>query len=114
MSRIHKKLNLSTQKNTSEIPEQQDVFGFFQDDIPPPPKEELLQVDLTENPAYLLQLCNNGFMWNEEVLLAPSFSSSYSTSVGSTDSRTFPSLLAEKIRKHRIAQETKVIEIRLD
>ena len=114
-----------------------DIFGFFQDEDKPAVTqvkeqvterdlESLPHIDLTENPAYLLQFCNNGFVWNEEVLLSPPFSQSMSSSSGNStgswkyshssdsESRVFNSLLAEKLRRQRIAQETQVAEIRID
>jgi hypothetical protein len=130
-SRPIKKPYTSQRSDTSE-----DIFDFFQDDNTESPKsqpskketkenlEQLPHIDLTENPAYLLQFCNNGFVWNEEVLLSPPFyassfhsnsSSSYpSRSSSSYENRIFPTLLAEKLRKQRIAQETYVAEIRID
>ena len=82
--------------------------------------DKLPHVDLTENPDYLLHFSySNGFVWNEEVLLSPPFySSSFGSSPGSQSSsqqnRVFPALMAERIRRQRIAQETKVAEIRFD
>ncbi len=118
-----------------------DVFGFFEDQEDEPiadskqkkslkpstQQEPLLHIDLTENPTYLMHFCSNGFVWNEEVLLSPPFSSSLSSppdgaaswkqqsaqSYSSSGSRVFPAHLAERLRRQRIAQETKVAEIHL-
>ena len=82
--------------------------------------DKLPHIDLTENPHYLLHFSySNGFVWNEEVLLSPPFyASSFGSSPGSQSSshqnRVFPSLMAERLRRQRIAQETKVAEIRFD
>ena len=133
------KFNSSSTPHPPKAPSESsdpNVFDFFQEDDAPGqgnPQtrkiESLPHFDLTENPTYLMQFCADGFVWNEEVLLSPPFSSSFQSSNSvpssmsshsfsqrmseSAESRVFPSMLAEKLRRQRIARETLVAEIHI-
>jgi hypothetical protein len=105
----------STTCDKPQLDPNETVFDFF-DDFPSQiaiqpklpieqiPNEKLPVIDVTENANYLLKFNNEGFIWNEEVILSPPFSNSYSTSHSDDDCKIFPAALAEKLRKHRMNQ----------
>ena len=117
------------QKKQSKYPKYHHPSTLNDSQIKRKDQEHILHIDLTENPTYLMNVYQtNGFVWNEEVILSPQFSSSFSEkssyqsswnndhhSYTEEDShRIFNSHVAEQLRRNRIQKETLVAEIRID